>query len=164
MQLLLIHADFIEFEAKRPTKMAEHIEDSAKKGRLEEALCVFIAVEKFDEDDPDAVIAEGVKQITDVVGQVHATRIMLYPYAHLSAQLSTPTTAIRILKGMQAKLSDNFEVMHAPFGWYKAFTVSCKGHPLVRAVSFHSTWGRRGGLRGTQVRGQGRILLEGAST
>jgi threonyl-tRNA synthetase len=130
LQLLLIHSDFIEFEAKRPTKMAEEIDDQAKKGRLEEALCAFIAVEKFDEDDPDAVIAEGAKQITDVAGQVHAARIMLYPYAHLSPNLSTPATAIKILKGLQETLSGNFEVMRAPFGWYKAFTLSCKGHPL----------------------------------
>ena len=130
MQLLLIHSDFIEFEAKRPTKMAEEIEDSAKTGRLEEALCAFIAVEKFDEDDPAAVIAEGAKQISDVAGQVHAARIMLYPYAHLSPNLSTPATAIKILKGMAENLSGNYEVMRAPFGWYKAFTLSCKGHPL----------------------------------
>jgi len=130
LQLLLIHSDFIEFEAKRPTKMAEEIDDQAKKGRLEEALCAFIAVEKFDEDDPEAVIAEGAKQITDVAGQVHAARIMLYPYAHLSPNLSTPATAIKILKGLQETLSGNFEVMRAPFGWYKAFTLSCKGHPL----------------------------------
>ena len=67
--------------------------NQAKKGRLEEALCAFIAVEKFDEDDPDAVIAEGAKQIADVAGQVHAARIMIYPYAHLSPNLSTPATA-----------------------------------------------------------------------
>ncbi len=130
MQLLLIHSDFIEFEAKRPTKMAEEIDDQAKKGRLEEALCAFIAVEKFDEDDPEAVIAEGAKQISDVAGQVHAARIMIYPYAHLSPNLSTPATAIKILKGLQETLSCDFEVMRAPFGWYKAFTLSCKGHPL----------------------------------
>jgi len=110
--------------------MAEEIDDQAKKGRLDEALCAFIAVEKFDEDDPDAVVAEGAKQITDVAGQVHAARIMLYPYAHLSPNLSTPATAIKILKGLQETLSGNFEVMRAPFGWYKAFTLSCKGHPL----------------------------------
>ena len=110
--------------------MAEEVEDSAKIGRLEEALCAFIAVEKFDEDDPAAVIAEGAKQISDVAGQVHAARIMLYPYAHLSPNLSTPATAIKILKGMAETLSGNYEVMRAPFGWYKAFTLSCKGHPL----------------------------------
>ena len=130
MQLLLIHSDFIEFEAKRPTKMAEEIEDQAKKGRLEEALCAFIAVEKFDEDDPEAVIAESAKQIADVAGQVKADRIMIYPYAHLSAQLSTPATAVKILKGLAETLSADYEVMRAPFGWYKAFTISCKGHPL----------------------------------
>ncbi len=130
MQLLLIHSDFIEFEAKRPTKMAEDIVDSAKKGRLEEALCAFIAVEKFDEDDPEAVIAEGSKQISEVAGQVHAAKIMIYPYAHLSPNLSTPATAIKILKGIAETLSGDYEVMRAPFGWYKAFTISCKGHPL----------------------------------
>jgi len=30
---------------------------------------------------------------------------------------------------MEEKLSD-FEVYRAPFGWYKAFKISCKGHPL----------------------------------
>jgi threonyl-tRNA synthetase len=130
LQLLLIHSDYIEFEAKRPTKMAEEIEDSAKKGRLEEALCAFVAVEKFDEDDPEAVVAEGAKQIADVAGQVHASRIMLYPYAHLSPNLSTPATAVKILKGMAETLSQDYQVMRAPFGWYKAFTLSCKGHPL----------------------------------
>jgi len=130
LQLLLIHSDFIEFEAKRPTKMAEEIDEQARKGRMEEALCAFIAVEKFDEDDPDAVVAEGSKQIADVAGQVHASRIMIYPYAHLSSQLSTPATAVKILKGLQETLSSDFQVMRAPFGWYKAFTISCKGHPL----------------------------------
>jgi threonyl-tRNA synthetase len=128
--LLLIHSDFIEFEAQRPTKFAEEITDSAKKGRLEEALCAFVAVEKFDEDDPDAVVAEGAKQISDVAKQVHADRIMLYPYAHLSSNLSSPAVAVKILKGMEETLSQDYEVMRAPFGWYKSFTLSCKGHPL----------------------------------
>lgn len=130
MQLLLIHSDYIEFEAKRPTKFAEEIEDSAKKGRLEEALCAFIAVEKFDEGDQDAVIAEGAKQVSDVAEQVHAKKIMLYPYAHLSSNLAAPDAAVKILKGMQETLSQTYEVCRAPFGWYKAFTLSCKGHPL----------------------------------
>ena len=51
MQLLLIHSDYIEFEAKRPTPVAEKVEEAEKSGRLEEALCAFIAVEKWDEDD-----------------------------------------------------------------------------------------------------------------
>ncbi|MDD1752777.1 MAG: threonine--tRNA ligase [Methanotrichaceae archaeon] len=130
MQLLLIHSDFIEFEAKRPTKFAEKIEETAKKGRLEEALCAFIAVEKFDVEDQDAVVVEGAKQISDVAEQVHAKKIMLYPYAHLSPNLSDPDSAVKILKGLQQTLSGDYEVVRAPFGWYKAFILSCKGHPL----------------------------------
>lgn len=130
MQLLLIHSDYIEFEAKRPTKFAEEIEESAKKGRLEEALCAFVAVEKPDEGDIDAVVAEGAKQVADVAEQVHAKKVMLYPYAHLSSNLASPDSAVKILKGMQQALSQNYEVVRAPFGWYKAFTLSCKGHPL----------------------------------
>ncbi|OYV10498.1 MAG: threonyl-tRNA synthetase [Methanosaeta sp. NSP1] len=48
----------------------------------------------------------------------------------MSAQLSTPATAVKILKGLAETLSADYEVMRAPFGWYKAFTISCKGHPL----------------------------------
>lgn len=130
MQLLLIHSDYIEFEAKRPTPVAEEVEESQKVGRLEEALCAFIAVEKWDEDDPDAVIVESASQIASVAEQVKADRIMLYPYAHLSSELSSPDVAIKILHGLDDVLSPDFEVARAPFGWYKAFKLSCKGHPL----------------------------------
>jgi len=129
LQLLLIHSDYIEFEAKRPTPVAEEIEDSEKSGRLEEALCAFIAVEKWDEDDIPAVIAEGADQISSVAEQVHTERIMLYPYAHLSSDLSSPDTAVKIMHGLEEALQ-RFEVARAPFGWYKAFKLSCKGHPL----------------------------------
>jgi len=45
MQLLLIHSDYIEYETKKQTPVAEKIEESLKSGRLEEALTAFMAVE-----------------------------------------------------------------------------------------------------------------------
>jgi threonyl-tRNA synthetase len=45
MQLLLIHSDYIEYETKKQTPVAEKIEESLKSGRLEEALTAFTAVE-----------------------------------------------------------------------------------------------------------------------
>jgi len=128
--LLLIHSDYIEFEAKRPTPVAEKVEEAEKSGRLEEALCAFIAVEKMDEDDIQAVVAEGAEEIAKVAEQVKTKRIMLYPYAHLSSQLSSPAAAVEILHGMDEALKERYEVARAPFGWYKAFKLSCKGHPL----------------------------------
>jgi threonyl-tRNA synthetase len=131
MQLLLIHSDFIEYEVKKSTPVAEKIGDDLKAGRMEDALTAFIAVEKPDEASPQYVIDRGVESILKMAGQVKATRVMLYPYAHLSSNLSSPNTAIEVLAGLEAALkAKGLEVKRAPFGWYKTFTIKCKGHPL----------------------------------
>ena len=130
MQLLLIHSDYIEYEVKKSTHVAEKIEESLNHGRLEEALTVFIAVESVDEPNPDDAVKRVVEEINKVAAQVKAERIMLYPYAHLSSDLSSPKVAVSVLKDIEKALSGKYEVMRAPFGWYKAFKISCKGHPL----------------------------------
>ena len=130
MQLLLIHSDYIEYETKKQTPVAEKIDESLKSGRLEEALTAFMAVEKVDETNPDETIEKTISEIEKVATQVKAERIMLYPYAHLSSELSSPKLAVEVLKGIEAGLSGKYEVKRAPFGWYKAFKLSCKGHPL----------------------------------
>lgn len=43
MKTLLIHSDYLEFEAKKKTKIAEDTEVLA--GKMDECLTVFIAVE-----------------------------------------------------------------------------------------------------------------------
>ncbi|TGC08037.1 threonine--tRNA ligase [Methanolobus halotolerans] len=130
MQLLLIHSDYIEYEVKKSTPVAEKIEESFRSGRLDEALTAFIAVEKVDESGVDEVINKALTEIRNVAGQVKAENIMLYPYAHLSSDLSSPKIAVSVLKGIEKELSGEFNVKRAPFGWYKAFRISCKGHPL----------------------------------
>lgn len=130
MQLLLIHSNYIEYEIKKQTTVAEKIDESLKSGRLEEALTAFTAVESIDEVNPQESIDKAVFEIEKVAAQVKTNRIMLYPYAHLSSDLSSPKIAVQVLKGIEASLSGKYEVKRAPFGWYKAFTVSCKGHPL----------------------------------
>lgn len=131
MQLLLIHSDFIEYEVKKSTPVAEKIEDSVKAGRMEEALTAFIAVERVDESNPQYVVDKAVESIVNVAGQVKAKNIMLYPYAHLSSNLSTPAVAVEVLKNLETAMKGKgYEVKRAPFGWYKTFTIKCKGHPL----------------------------------
>jgi threonyl-tRNA synthetase len=131
VQLLLIHSDFIEYEVKKSTPVAETIEDVAKSGRMEDALTAFITVEKQDETNPVEVIGKGAETITKMAGQVKANKVMLYPYAHLSASLSSPKTAVEVLKGLEQSLKEKgYEVKRSPFGWYKQFTIKCKGHPL----------------------------------
>ena len=129
MRLLLIHSDYIEYEAKKKTKMAE--ECSVMSDREEEALTVFCAVESIDEEDLEGVVSQAVEEVKKTAGQVNVKKIVLYPYAHLSSDLAPPDIAIATLKAMKESLdAEGFAVKRAPFGWYKSFKLSCKGHPL----------------------------------
>ncbi len=130
MQLLLIHSDYIEYETKKSTPVAEEIDSTLKSGSMEEALTAFIAVETYDEEDPLTTVENAADEIRRMVENVKAERIMLYPYAHLSSELAKPGVAVDLLKKLEGTLSHDYEVKRAPFGWYKAFRISCKGHPL----------------------------------
>ncbi len=130
MQLLLIHSDYIEYETKKSTPVAEEIDSTLKSGSMEEALTAFIAVETYDEEDPLTTVENAADEIRRMVENVKAERIMLYPYAHLSSELAKPGVAVDLLKKLEETLSHDYEVKRAPFGWYKAFRISCKGHPL----------------------------------
>ncbi|MEM3519502.1 MAG: threonine--tRNA ligase [Candidatus Hadarchaeales archaeon] len=131
MRILLIHADFLEFETKQPTPLAEELPQEKKSGRLEEVLVVFSAAEEEDEADLEGVAEKAAREIADVASQVKAERIAIYPYAHLSPSLASPKAATRLLDLTAEKLRKlGFETYRLPFGWYKAFRLSCKGHPL----------------------------------
>ncbi len=131
MQILFIHSDYIEYEIKKSTPVAERIEENLKKDRMEEALTVFAAVEKNDEKNVQSVANQAAEEIKKVTEQVKTNRVMLYPYAHLSSSLSSPKAAIEVLKLLEQLLCEAaYEVKRAPFGWYKSFTIKCKGHPL----------------------------------
>ncbi len=130
MKILLIHSDYMEYEVTEKTGLAEDIEDSLKNGRMEEALTVFATIEKEDEGKEDEVIERGAEEIAGVAGKLGVKSIMIYPYAHLSSSLAGKDTALKVLKGLEAALSEHFTVHRSPFGWYKSFKISCKGHPL----------------------------------
>lgn len=131
MRILLIHSDEFSYRVTQKTPIAEKLEDeSIKQGSSKECLVVFSAVEKGDEINKSYVINQTVSEITKVAGQVGAKNIVIYPYAHLSPNLSDPKTAVEILKGVTEKLKEEYSVIRAPFGFYKAFKLSCKGHPM----------------------------------
>jgi threonyl-tRNA synthetase len=131
MKLLLIHADYMRYEAKSKTRVAEEVEEDRTKGEFKEALVAFIAVEEGDGDAPSKAARLAADEIEDVFKKVRAERIVVYPYAHLSSSLSSPKTATVVLGGIESELSKKgYEVAKAPFGWYKSFDIRCKGHPL----------------------------------
>ncbi|RLF34244.1 MAG: threonine--tRNA ligase [Thermoplasmata archaeon] len=130
MKLLLIHSDYIEYEVKdKAIKNPEETE--IKHDKFEEALTCFTAVEKIDEKAPQQAVKDAVKEIEKTAEQLNVKNIMIYPYAHLSSNLANPRSAQEILVEIEYELRNkNFNVKHSPFGWYKAFKISCKGHPL----------------------------------
>ncbi|WP_456467340.1 threonine--tRNA ligase [Methanopyrus sp.] len=130
MRMLLIHADEMAFEARQRTGIAEE-EPPTKEAEVEDCLVVFAAVQEADEEDPEAVAEAAVREVEDVAGELKVDRIVLYPYAHLAEDLASPDVAVEVLRRMEELLRERgYEVVRAPFGWYKAFRLACKGHPL----------------------------------
>lgn len=125
----MLHCDFLEFEAKKKA-LREPEEVKEPRGRLEECVVCFMSVEKPDEENPDYVVDETLKVIDDMMAQVKAQNLVLYPYAHLSSNLGSLDTARNVLDGLYAKASQKYTTLKAPFGWYKSFGLKCKGHPL----------------------------------
>ncbi len=132
MRILLLHTDYIEFEAKEPVKgMAEELKEEEKRKRVEEALVAFVSVEEGDDENEEATISEAVKEILEVAKQVGAKRAVIYPYVHLTSSPAPPEVASRIVKEIYERISEEIEAYRAPFGWYKSFQLKCKGHPLA---------------------------------
>ncbi|MCK5624328.1 threonine--tRNA ligase [Candidatus Pacearchaeota archaeon] len=131
MKFLSLHVDHIHFKPlKKALKKIEDITEKEKKGaKVKEALAILTAVEKID-TNVEGVVREFVKHIKDIAGQVKAKKIVLYPYAHLSSNLASPELAMKVMKKANEELRKDFEVVHAPFGYYKEFEMKVKGHPL----------------------------------
>lgn len=141
MRLLFIHSDHLEFEATEqagPDDLAE-TEGVPMAGAMAECATVFISVESEDEQAIDAAVANAVAELEDVTDQLDTPNVVLYPYAHLSEDLARPDAAKSVLQKLEDELTARgYEVLRAPFGWYKSFELSCKGHPLSE-LSRHVT-------------------------
>jgi threonyl-tRNA synthetase len=133
MRILQLHCDSIEYTpTKKEIKSAEEIEP--KKIRIEEVVVCFTAVEENDDSD---VAKNAIIDIQKSMKQIGCNKLLLYPYAHLSSKLASPSTGLKILKEMQES-STGIEAMRAPFGWTKAFSIQVKGHPLAESSKVFS--------------------------
>ena len=131
MRIITLHSDFIEFEPKQKAiKTVEKIE--MKRQRFEEVLVVLTAVEKRDEAEPRNTAAALAEEVQKVAKDVKVKRIVLYPYVHLISDPAKPSVAKEVLEQAEALLKKaGYEAAHAPFGYYKQFVISVKGHPLA---------------------------------
>src|SRR3990172_6610943 len=132
MRILFIHAYRLEYEVREPAiKDPEEVPPEHRSAAADEVLVCFTTVEARDEADPEGIAGLAAREIKDVAGKVDTRRVVLYPYAHLSSSLGAPDVSRRILATLAAQLrAAGYEVLASPFGWYKSFRLSAKGHPL----------------------------------
>jgi len=126
VRILQLHCNNIEYTpTKKEIKSAEEITPETKK--IDEVVVAFISVE---EDDDKTVAQKAVSEIKESMTKIGCKKLLLYPYAHLSSKLASPSTALSVLKEMETLASD-LEVTRAPFGWTKSYKIDVKGHPLA---------------------------------
>jgi len=98
MRILQLHSNFIVFKpVEKEIAMAE--EAKKEENRVEDVVVLFTAIEEGD----DAALAQ--KAINDVhafLEKLKVNRILIYPFAHLSSNLSKPSEALKLIKTMEA--------------------------------------------------------------
>ncbi|MEJ2260585.1 MAG: threonine--tRNA ligase, partial [Nitrosopumilaceae archaeon] len=129
MRILQLHCDSIEYTpTKKEIKTAEE-NVSTNTIHLDELVVAFVAIEK---EDDSSVAQDAISQIKNSMEKIGCKKLLLYPYAHLSSNLASPSTAISLLKEMEDSAQD-LDVSHSPFGWTKSYKVQVKGHPLAES-------------------------------
>ncbi len=132
MKTLNLHVDYIKFKPlkKALKSIADLPEKEKQEQEIKDCLVVLTAVEKFD-TNVNKIVEKYIENIKDIAKQVNTKNIVLYPYAHLSKDLSSPEIAQKILIEAEEQLKKlKFSVVRAPFGYYKEFELKVKGHPL----------------------------------
>ncbi|MEM2939436.1 MAG: threonine--tRNA ligase [Candidatus Bathyarchaeia archaeon] len=148
MKILQLHSNFIEYRpVEREISQAEDVEQ--KTYRIEDLVVLFTCVER---DDNLEIARRAIDEVKVFLDKVGANRVLIYPYAHLSADLAGPFEALRVLEEMKAYAEKlGVEVYRAPFGWCKEFSISVKGHPLAEQFKSIVSGGKEAAEKGEMV-------------
>ncbi|MHA2219088.1 MAG: threonine--tRNA ligase [Candidatus Hodarchaeales archaeon] len=137
MQLLLIHSHGFEWKVtEKAIKDAESSKDVSLNYKTSDSVLItFISVEEPDISDMDHIIEQTGMEIQAALKDVGEKQLILYPWVHLAKTTpANPNTALSTIKKLEKYLRTNFEdldIIRAPFGYYKGFTLNCKGHALA---------------------------------
>ena len=147
MRILQLHCDSIEYTpTKKEIKTAEE-NVSTDTIRLEELVVAFVAIEK---EDDSSVAQDAIQQIKTSMEKIGCKKLLLYPYAHLSSNLASPSIAISLLKEMESSAKE-LDVSHSPFGWTKSYNLKVKGHPLAESSKVIT---KKGNAASTESKGE----------
>ena len=131
MRIYCLHSDKLSYEVKdKAVKEAEDVEQ--KSFSIEEALVLFTSYER--DDDPSSIGA-AVEEVRIVAERLGVTRLVVYPWVHLTEK-PAPFSKARELHDLfvDTLRAAGFEAHKVPIGWYKAFEIKVKGHPLAESL------------------------------
>ena len=131
MRILLLHSNYIEFQAiKKEIDIAEETDTDIK--RYEDVVVLFTCLES---QDDETTIKNSISEIKSSLDNLNCNRVVVYPYSHLSNNLANASKAVSLLNHFKNSLStEGNDVQSSPFGWNKSFTIGVKGHPLAEQL------------------------------
>ena len=134
MRFLSFHVDFFRYKVteKGRSKVIEEILEGNKENQVDNALVLFISMEKSDEVKTE-ILEKGIIEIEKITNQLKVSTIVILPFAHLFGKLSSLEFAFESFKKIETllKLKD-YSVLRLPFGWFNELEMKAKGHPLSR--------------------------------
>ena len=134
MRFLSFHVDYFRHKVtkKGRSKVIEEISEENKENKVENALVLFVSMEKSDEAKTE-ILEKGINEIEKITKQLKVSTIVIIPFAHLFGQLSSLEYAFESFKKIESllKLKD-YSVLRLPFGWFNELEMKAKGHPLSR--------------------------------
>jgi len=134
MRFLSFHVDFFRYKVtkKGRSPIIEEITENNKENQINDALILFISMEKQDETKPDLLI-RSIREIEKIINQLKISNLVIIPFAHLFGQLSTIEFAFESFKKIESMLTtQGLSVLRLPFGWFNELEMKAKGHPLSR--------------------------------
>ncbi|MDE1860340.1 MAG: threonine--tRNA ligase [Candidatus Micrarchaeota archaeon] len=137
MKILQMDVNNITYE---PTAPEASVYEDAKREKtsIDNTMVIFVSVEN---GDTEAMAEKAVRDTEEFMRKLERKKILVYPFAHLSNNLSEPKEAMRILQLMGRSFGEGYEVKKAPFGWTKKMSIDIKGHPLAEQSRSYSPAG-----------------------
>ena len=134
MRFLSFHVDYFRYKVtkKGRSKVIEDITEDNRENQVENALVLFISMEKSDETKPK-ILERGINEIEKITKQLKNSNIVIIPFAHLFGQLSSLDYAFESFKNIESMLNlKDYSVLRLPFGWFNELEMKAKGHPISR--------------------------------
>lgn len=138
MQLLLIHSDGFSWKVnEKAVSNAESLTNHILSEYTTEnsVIVIFIGIEKIDTENDTQVIDKAILEIQQALQDIKETNVILYPWVHLAKTTpAKPIDALRFIKTLYKQLIKklpDIHILRAPFGYYKGFSLQCKGHALA---------------------------------